>query len=83
MKIAEMTIKAVDVWSVENVQAQLEKALAFIDLLVETYGSRNAFIHFTADDGEKLDNLLIICRELVDDAYAQTADIINNAYGKK
>lgn len=83
MKIGEMTIKAVDVWSVECVQDQLDKAITFIDLLVDTYSSSDTFSHFTADDGEKLEQLLIIGRELVVNAYDQTADIINMAYGKK
>ena len=83
MKIVEATIKAVDVWDVENIQAQLDKAITFIDLLVNNYSSTEAFPHLTADDGEKLTQLLIVGRELVEAAYSQTTEIINTAYGRE
>lgn len=82
MKIVEATIKAVDVFDVENVQAQLDKAITFIDLLADTYSSSSTFTHFTADDGERLAQLLIVGRELVEAAYSQTTEIIKEAYGR-
>lgn len=83
MKIAEMTIKAVDVFDVENIQVQLDKAITFIGFLVDVYANNALYKHFTAEDGEKLTNLLVVSRELVDAAYSQTSEIIHEAYSKK
>ena len=82
MKAIDVTIKAVDVWGVENMQANLEKAIAYLDLLVDTYGSMDTYDHFTAKDGEKLALLLTTGRELVEAICSQADEIINEAYGK-
>lgn len=78
-----VTIKAVDVWHVENMQANLVKAVAYLDLLVDTYSDISTYEYFTKEDGEKLGLLLTTGREIVEAITAQADTIINEAYGKK
>lgn len=75
-------VKDVDVWHVEEMQGSLEKIIAYLDLLVDTYSSVDAYKNFTVKDGDALALHLVTGRELVEALRDRTAVIINEAYGR-